>query len=510
MGGTATYTVILIVTTLLSKVVGFAREISLSSVYGAGEFSDAYKVAFNIPTILFSGICAAILTGYISLYTELKQRDPRRLQDFSDNVITLVFLLSALVLGLFLLLKNQVVRFFALSFSPEVHALSVQLAQVMMLSVLFIGVYFIIQGFLQVRGSFLAVGLVSVPLNLCIIAVTLLVPPERYMGMAWGLVAGYGLSFVMLLVVALRKGFRYRPRLDLQDPYLWRLLRMIFPIFLGKMVVDLSTLADQTIASALPAGGVTVLSWGNRVIGTVVAVFVTSLTTALFPQLSQLSASQSHRKMKHTFRTSVGLMSLLVIPISVGLMVFSQEVAAILYGRGAMTPENVTRVGEVICYYAIGLIFFSIKNVMINVFYALQDTKTPTKNTILALVLNIVMNLALIKPLAHIGLALATSLSGAITMVTLMVALRRKMGPLGLRQLFISLLKMGIATVGMALAVVPVYDFLLAKELSMVASLVVAVAVGVLVYFVLGILLRIRELGIFVVGVVERLTPRRG
>ena len=509
MGGTATYTVILIVTTLFSKLLGFARELSMAYTYGAGVISDAHKVAFNIPTIIFSGICSALLTGYITLYTELKQKDPRRMQSFSDSVVTLVFLLSAVILAVFWLFKHQIVRLFAISFTPETHALTVEFAQVMMLSVLFIGVYFIFQGFLQLNHRFLAVGLVSVPLNLAMVVSILLSSPQHYMVMAWGVVAGYAAAFVMLLAAARRSGFTYRPRLDLRDPYIGRLIRMVVPIFLGKTVVQLSTMADQTIASALPPGSISVLSYGNRITGMVTSVFVISLTTALFPELTRLSARHSVDKLKRTFRQSVGLMSLLIIPISAGLMIFSREIAALVYGHGAATPEDTIRIGEVIFYYSMGLTFFSIKEVMINVFYALQDTKTPTLNTLAALVLNIILNLALVGPMAHRGLALATSISGFVTMFPMMVSLRKKIGPLGLRSLLISILKMGTATAGMALAVTPAYDFLLLKTGSMALSLGAAILAGALVYGVLNILLRTREMGIFVVGLVERLTPKK-
>lgn len=505
MSGTATYTIILIITTLFSKVLGFAREMSLAYVYGAGVISDAYIVSFSIPTVLFSGIGSAILTGYISLHTELNQRRPKQAKPFSDSVVTLVFLLSLITLVLFSIFKNYIVRLFALEFSDEAHMLAVNLSQIMMLSVLFIGVYFIFQGFLQIHNRFLVVGLISVPLNLCVVASILISSPEKYMTLAWGVVAGYGASFLMLLIAALRQGFTYRPHLDVKDPYIHRLVKMVIPIFLGKMVVQLSTMADRTIASSLPEGSISALSYGNRITGFVTSVFVISLTTALFPEMSRLSATRSIKRLKHTFRTSVGLMSLLVIPISAGLMIFSKEIVALMFQRGAFTAADTIRTAEVVFFYSMGLAFFSIKEVMTNVFYAVQDTKTPTINAIIALVLNIIINLLLIGPMAHSGLALATTLSGAVTMFMMMFSLRKKLGPLGLKSLFISLLKMALATVGMTLAVTPIYDMIFLASGNSVLSLLLAIIIGALIYGALTILLRVREMGIFVVGIVERI-----
>lgn len=501
----ATYTVILMVTTVLSKVLGFARELSLSYVYGASAFSDAFVVAFSIPTIIFSGVGTAILTCYIPIFTGLQKNKPRELKRFNNSVITMVFLLSLAILGAFLLFDKQIVRLFAVGFGDETLDMAVTLSRIMMTSILFIGVYFILQGYLQIHGSFLAVGMVSVPLNIAVVAAILLSTPEKYKILGWGTLAGYGAAFVMLYIAAKRKKLSYRPQLSLRDPNIHRLMIMVLPIFIGKAVTQLNTMLDRTIASMLPEGAVSALNYANRVTGFVTAVFVLSVATAIFPKLSRLSVGRNYKKLKSTFVTSSGLMSLLVLPISAGVMIFSKEIISLLFLRGAFTPADVERTAQVLFFYTFGLLAFSIKDVMMNVFYAIGDTRTPTINSVIALVLNVIFNLLLIKPMAHSGLALATSLSGIITLVMMFVSLRMKIGPLGLRRLFIGLFKMLLATAGMAAAVIPTYNMLFGATQSIALSLAVAVCCGALVYLLLNILLRTREMGLLVVGVCEKL-----
>ena len=201
------------------------------------------------------------------------------------------------------------------------------------------------------------------------------------------------------------------------------------------------------------------------------------------------------KRLKTTFSTSVGIMSLLVIPISAGLMIFSREIVQLLFEHGAFTAQDTERTAQVVFFYAIGLIFFSIKEVAINVFYALQNTKTPTINSLIAMGLNLVLNLILVRKFAHSALALATSISGAVTLVFLLWSLRKKIGHLGMRGMVKSLLKMTLSAVGMAFAVIPVYDMLFLKTESLTVSFVIAVLVGAVVYFVLNILLRTKEMG---------------
>ena len=507
---TATNTVIMIAATLLSKILGFARELTLAYVYGANAVSDAYIVAFSLPTIIFSGVGTAILTAYISLYIQLQKNKPSRLQAFSDYVTSSIFLLSLLVVGIFTLLRRPIVRLFAVGFEEETFSIAVYLSQVMMLSLLFISVYYILQGYLQIHGNFLAVGLTNVPTNLFVVAAILLSSVLGYRLLGWGVVAGYAVSFVMLLIAARRRGYRYTPRLDLKDRYLRRLWVMVLPMFLGKSITQLNIMIDRTIASTLPEGAISALNYGNRITGFVTSVFVVSLTTALFPQLSRLSAAQSMKRLKTTFSTSVGIMSLLVIPISAGLMIFSREIVQLLFEHGAFTAQDTERTAQVVFFYAIGLIFFSIKEVAINVFYALQNTKTPTINSLIAMGLNLVLNLILVRKFAHSGLALATSISGAVTLVFLLWSLRKKIGHLGMRGMVKSLLKMTLSAVGLAFAVIPVYDMLFLKTESLTVSFVIAVLVGAVVYFVLNILLRTKEMGQLIIGIVQRLAPRSG
>ncbi len=199
-----------------------------------------------------------------------------------------------------------------------------------------------------------------------------------------------------------------------------------------------------------------------------------------------------------------GLMSLMVLPISAGVILFAEEIVGMLFQRGAFTAYDTQRTAEVVTFYAIGLIFFSIKEVALNLFYAIEDTITPTINSVLAILINVGLNLILIKPMAHKGLALATTISGGVTLVMLLVLLRRRIGRLGLGRVFASLVKMGVATAGMCLVAAPLYDFLYSKLESVPPAFLLAVLAGAAVYALLNVLLRTKEMGLLVVGLLGR------
>ena len=491
MNKTAVHAIIMVLTTILAKVLGFCRELSLAFSYGAGSVSDAYVVAFTLPTILFSGLGTAMLTSYISVYTDLQQNHPGEEKPFHNQVITMSFLLSVGFIAVFMALRYPIVRLFALGFEGSQLDLAVNLSSVMIASLIFLGVGYILQGYLQMKGCFFTVGMVSVPLNIAVIA-TILTSGENYAMLGWGVVIGYAGEFLLVLLVALRQQFTYHPDAAFRNRNVRRFLVMVLPIFLGKTINSINLIIDKSIASLLSEGVVSV-----------------SITTALFPQLSRLSAASDTRQLKKTYRSSCGVIGLLVIPISAGMMMFAKEFVELLFYRGQFTAHDVQRTGEVVFFYALGLLFYSIKEVTINVYYALQDAKTPTVNSAIAIAINVVLNLALMRKMEHKGLALATALSALITTVMLIINLQRKMGHMGYRYLAGTYLKMIIAAGVMAAATLPFYHWFAPKTPSLLVGLLAAILVAMIVYFIACLLLRVKELGYVIVAIAERFKRKR-
>ena len=508
MNKTAKYSIILMLSTMFAKMLGFGREISLAYVYGASATSDAFLLAYSIPTIIFAGIGSAILTGYISIYTRIDYDNHENAKQFTNNVTSIVFLLSAALICIFLIFDKPIVKIFAVGFKGELLDKTVILADTMMISLLFIGVYFVLQGYLQLHDGFLAVGLVSVPLNICVIISILVSSEKNYKILGYGVVMGYAMSFLMLLIASMKRGYRYKPVLKL-DRHIKQLTYIIFPIFWGKAITQLNYMIDKSIASVLPYGSISALSYGNRILGFISAVFVISIATAIFPKMSSLSAEQDMDELKNMFGSSVGIMSLLVVPISMGMMLFSDEIIQIIFMRGAFDVEAVKSTGQVLFFYSFGLLAFSIKDVMINVYYAIGDSKTPMVNSIIALAINTAMNLMVVRRLGHSGLALATSVSGIITLVILALDLRKKIGSMGYRKMSLSVIKMFVATIIMGVAIKPLYELLLRLNGSVLISLVISVLAGIIIYGLSCVLLKVKEMNMVVDTVKQKLGRKK-
>ncbi len=510
MQKTAKYTIILMVTTVLAKMLGFVREMVLAYRFGAGAVSDAYVICFSIPTVIFAGLGTAIMTCYISIYSELEVNSPRRLQQFHNSTTSLILIISAVLVGVFQAFAEPIVKLFAFGFDAETMQFAVGLARVMVISLLFIALSYMLQGYLQMKGSFVAVGLVSVPMNILVIATILLSADNSIIVLGMGPVLGYAVAVGMLLGVAMKKGYTYWPQLKLDDPGLRKLLRLVLPIFAGRTIIQINALIDRSLGSTLIEGSVSALNYANRVFGVVTSVFVVSLITAVFPQLSRQNAKHNMRSIKKTTRSGMGMVTLIVLPMSAALIFFSEPIIRILFERGAFGEQAVTLTAEALAFYSIGLIFYSYRDVLSNVFYSMQDTKIPTINSIVAVVLNIGLNYVLIGPLAHKGLALATSLSSVITVIALMVSLRHKIGRMGWHSLLVSGVKMLAGTGVMIAAAKGAYWGVetLLKSTEPLLPMIAAACVGVVVYVVVLLLLGTREMAQLIVGAYQAITRR--
>ena len=507
----AKYTIIMMATTVLAKLLGFVREMVLAYRFGAGAVSDAYVICFSIPTVILAGLGTAIMTCYISIYSELEVNNPRRLQQFHNSTTSLILLISMALVGIFQAFSEPIVKLFAVGFDEATLQFAVSLARIMVISLLFIALSYMLQGYLQMKGSFVAVGLVSVPLNIMVILTILLAKDNSTLILGTGPVIGYAVAVGMLLGVALKKGYTYFPQFRLRDPYIKKLLKLVLPIFAGRTIIQINALIDRSLGSTLVEGSVSALNYANRVFGVVTSVFVVSLITAVFPQLSRQNAQHNMRSIKRTTRTGMGMVTLIVLPMSAALIFFAEPIIRILFERGAFGADAVRLTAESLTFYSIGLIFYSYRDVLSNVFYSMQDTKIPTFNSILAVLLNIGLNYALIGPLAHKGLALATSLSSVITVIMLMISLRRKIGPMGWRSLLVSGVKMLVGTAVMIAAAKGAYWGVetLLETTEPLLPMVAAAGVGVVVYVVVLLLLGTREMAQVIVGAYQTITRRK-
>ena len=482
---------ILMVATLLSKVLGFARDLVLASTYGAGVVSDAYLMALSIPTILFLGsFCVAIQNTFMPLFTEVdKEKGREESLKFSSNVINIIMLLSLVMTVLGIVFAKPLVKVFAMGFTGEALDLTVQFTRIMLLSIGVVCITYIVKAYLEIHDNFLATGLMPLPYNIVIIFTIIFSKKLGLNTLAYGTVLAFLAQFLVLLPSAFKKGFKYQPKINVKDENIKKMALLIVPVLVGASVTQVNSLIDKNLASTLAEGAISSLNYGYKLNIFVMGMFVASITSVLYPLFSKLSIEKNMDKLKETLATSINTVILILVPISIGAFILAEPIIKLLFERGEFTSRDTIITGQVLACYAIGMLASGIRDILVRVYYSLQDTKTPMKNSILCVLFNVIFNLLLIKYLETPGLALATSISANLAVVFLTINLRKKIGRLNGKSMLVTLLKTGLSGLLMAVGVLFVHSKLVA--ISNTLALVASVGVGAIIYTVMVFILKV-------------------
>lgn len=493
----------LMIATLIAKVLGFARELTLASVYGASGTSDAFLVAMNIPAVIFLAIGTSLDTAFIPLYHDIRQNEGKEASNkFTNNVLNAVILLCLGFSVIGLIFTPQIVKLFAVGFKGDVFNQAVYFTRVMIIGLAFLGMSYIMTAYLQVKENFVIPGLMSVPNNIIVIISIVLSATINIHLLPWGALLGLSLQFLFQYPFAKRKGFKYKLFVDFNDKYLRKLLWLVIPVLIGVAVNQVSTIVDRTIASTLAEGSISALNYANKLNQFVMGMFIVSISSVVYPMLSKLTTENNKEEFYKSIKTSVNTVILLVIPISAGAMILAEPIVKMLFERGEFDSRATQMTAIALVFYSIGMIGFGLRDILGKVFYSLQDTKTPMKNAIIAIVLNIVLNLLFVNftNMGIAGLAFATSISAIVTIILLFISLRKKIGQFGGKSILAVLIKSIVSSGLMALVTMFVYKFLGGMlpvgKLYETISLAVSIGCGALTYGICIILLRVDEVNL--------------
>lgn len=490
----------LMVVTMLSKVVGFARELVLGYFYGTSAYSDIYITAMNIPLVVFAAIGTALATTFIPLYHEaLEEGGKNGALRFSNNIISIVSILSILLAILGYIFAEPLVKLFAMNFTGEKLELTIYFVRVMIIGILFIGLSNIMTSYLQIQGDFTIPGMIAFPNNIIIIISIIMSAIMKNIDiLAIGGLLGMVSQFLFQVPFAIKKGYKFKPVINLKDKYLKKMLWLVLPVFIGVAVSQVNTMVDRSLASGLGDGVITALNNANRLNGFVLGLFIATLGAVIYPTLSKLSNENNQEKFAESVATSVNCVNLVALPTTVGAIVLATPVVRILFQRGAFDETSTALTATALVFYSVGMVGVGLRDILGKVFYSLKDTKTPMINGIIAVILNIVLNIALVKVMGHGGLALATSLSAIICILLLFGSLKKKIGYYGQDKIKSTFLKSLISSLIMGVVTYFVYKFLSGMLglgfIQEAISLGVSVAIGTIVYAILVVVLKVEEI----------------
>jgi len=491
--------------TMLSRVFGFIRDMVVAGFFGAGIVTDAFFVAFRIPNLLRRLLGEGSLTvSFVPVFTEYLNRKSREEAfELASIAFTLLSVILVAVSIAGVVFSPLIVTAMAPGFTrvPVQYELAVFLNRLMFPYIFFISLVALCMGILNSLRHFAAPALSPVVLNLSMILATLTLRDffrEPILALVVGVMAGGVLQLMMQWPFLVRLGVRLKPDFRFRHPGIRRIGLLMLPAVFGAAVYQINVFIGTILASLLPGGSVSYLYYADRIVELPLGVFAIAVGTATLPSFSEQISKGNFEEFKKTIAFSLRLILFITIPAMIALIALREPIISVLFQRGNFDARSTVLTAQALLCYSVGLWAFSVIRVIVSAFYALQDTRNPMKAAIAALVVNVACSVALMFPLQHGGLALATSIASAVNVAILAVTLKRKIGPFVDGDFYRSVLKTIAAATAMW-GVIVLVDLLFPWKTggafsARLSFLVAAIAAGTVTFFSVCAMIRIPEM----------------
>lgn len=426
-------TSVVIMMTMISRVFGFIRDMVTASFFGAGASFDAFSVAFKIPNFmrrLFAeGSFSQAFVPVLSEYQKLKSKE--EVQRFLNAMSGTLGLSLLLVTILGVVGAPWIVRLFAPGFDAtgERFNLAVTMLRITFPYLMLISLTAFSGAILNTYSRFWVAAFTPVLLNLSMIGAAIWLSPKLaspIIALAWGVLFAGILQLIFQWPFLKQFNLLPRPKINFRDPGVKRVLKLIVPALFGVSVGQVNLLIDTLFASLLVVGSVSWLYYSDRLMEFPLGVFGVAISTVILPHLSRHHASQSDEHFSLTLDWALRAVLLVGFPAAVVLAVISGPMLSTLFQYGHFDAQDVIMARKSLTAFAIGIAPFMLVKILAAGFYAKQDMRTPVRIGVIAMVANTVLNMILIWPLAHAGIALSTSLAALINTSFLFYFLRQR------------------------------------------------------------------------------------
>ena len=494
---------ILMVAMIISRVLGYLRDVVIYAEFGQNRITDAYNAAFSIPDFLYMLLVGgALSSAFIPVFASYISTDREdEAWEVASIVLNLVMTLMLLGIVVGMVFTPQLIKILVPGFSPDYSALTVKLTRIMFIQALFMGLSGLSMGVLNAYKHFLMPAIGSVLYNLIIVVLGWILAVLfnlGIMGFSIGVVVGAVANFAVQVPKLLQLGLRYRFSFNLRHPGVKKIFVLMAPVLIGLSVTHLNLFVNQNLASTLPPGIVAALRTGQRIMQLPIGIFAVAIAVAVFPTLTEYSAKNQMQEFKKTMSLGIRSVIFLTLPAAVGLIVLRVPIVRLLFEQGEFTHQATLATAHALLFYSIGLIGYSAQQVLNRTFYSIQDTITPVIVGVMTIVINLVFNFALIGPMGHGGLALAYSIAGIFNMVALLYFLRRKIGSINGSLLILSFFRSLLAALLMGVAVYFTAGFFegnfdMTRKVNQLLQVVAGVGVGFAFYMFVALLFKSEE-----------------
>lgn len=450
MRGAAHTFLLMAALTLISKFLGFIREMIIANYYGTSYIVDSYVMAIAIPSIIFGGIFGAVGTAFMPTFSSIVEKEgEEEANKFTSQILNLLAIVSVIasIFGIFF--AQEIVNIFASGFKGETAKLTVFFLKITFTFVIFTSTANIMDAYLHYKGIFLKPIIVNYFQNIAIIIVIIISAYTTHYIMAFGTLIGVAVRLVIISYITKKEGYKYTPIFKFGKT-VKNIMGLAVPVFIGTYIMQINSFVDKTLASGLKEGSVSALNYAIILILLFTGLTVSLMVTMIYPKITKANTNLDLQGFNSTVEKGMNIILILSIPASLGIIAFSDEAVQIVYERGAFDQSATSLTAGAFFFYGIGLTFFALNELLTKIYYSRRNTRAPIVFSAISVIINIILNFALIGTMAHKGLALATSVSAMINTLMLYYWMKHKYPEIAIMK---SKRKLAKITISAALAV---------------------------------------------------------
>lgn len=474
-------TIIVTILGLVAKILAFLRDIFIASSFGTTWATDSYNVAITATNVIYSVIGIVLTSSLIPLIGKIESKEgDEGVNKLCSNIINIFVIIAIIGIAFVFLFTDEITKVMAPLFTKEAKALTSTLIRISALSLIPMVLNSVFNAILQYKHDFIGANMSTLAINLSIIVMILLVPDMSIIALITITMIASFIQVIVQIPWIIKHKFKYSIGIKI-DNNVHFLMKAGFPLLMGTFATQLNNILDKSIASTLPEGSISALSNAFKIVSLPHVIFGYAIVTVAFPYIAKLYNNKDNL---YEFIENTNLYIAIIMVFSTAYLIFMRtEVVTVLFGYGKFDSNSIANTSLALAGYCVGLAFLAIKDIYIRVFYTINDSKYVMKNTMITVVINLILNLALVKFLGIIALALSTSIASAITTFLCKRRVNERLGVKSNKKSSINMLKIIAASIIAVLPMSILNNYLItAINLDRFISLILVSILSALIY----------------------------
>lgn len=484
--------------TLISRILAVLRDSIIASNYGTTYITDSFFVATSVPTIIFELLAAAIATIFIPILSEIRAKEgENEMIKFANNLVNFIFIISIILFIFSEIFSSGIVSLIAPSFRGQSRELTLILTKISLFNILVMGIVNSFTAILHIFNCFVPSSIAAFIMNLLsILYMVFLGDKFGIKGLVFSQFISYIIQIIIQLYYLKKNNYSYKFILDISDKRIQKCLYMLPPVILGTGISQLNNIIDKIMASGLSAGSISSYTFAAKLSNIINSVFAYTIITVSFPKISYYIKEQLYDDLKIFLEKVLNQIFILLIPLTFLLIINKTQIVSLLFKRGAFDDRSVIMTSNILVFISIAIAFTALRDIVNKIYYSFNDTRTPMYNSVQAMILNIILNIVLVKVMGIYGLAIATSISIIFGTVCITYKINMSKELLNIKSMLKSILKIIFSSLIMGMTNKYLNSMLLTGSLNIKYILILCfnVLISLIVYAMIMGLLNIKNI----------------